>query len=166
MFLTDEIGKGDWDNEYVVGELIKNLQERAEEDPEEDPDDSFKEASVRLFAWIVGEKKWSLLRDFPVFAKETDSDSRRTIIKLESTEDEEERPLSPVLSWSEDLQPYSELFPRRYIIADAFFEAVPHLDVWQMLEKQDFLKRDVIITRNVRFKTFLPDEPLTEEGGA
>ena len=157
--LTDEVGKGDWDNEYVVGELIKKLQECADEDP----DGSFKKASVRLFTWIVGQKNWSRLRDFPVFAEETDSDSRRTIIKLERTEGEEERPLSPVLSWPEDLQPYSELFPRRCIIANAFFQAVPHLDVWQMLEKQGFLKRDVIITRNIRFKTFLPDEPLTEE---
>ena len=161
--LTDEVGKGDWDNEYVVGELIKKLQKYADEDSEEDPDDSFKQASVRLFAWIVGQKDWSLLRGFPVFAEETDSDSRSTIIKLERTENEEERPLAPIQSWAADLQPYSELFPRRCIIANAFFDAVPHLDVWQMLEKQDFLKRDVIITRNVRFKTFLPDEPLTEE---
>ena len=157
--LTDEVGSGDWDNEYVIGELIKKLQERADEDP----DDSFKQASVRLFAWIVDQKDWSLLRGFPVFAEETDSDSRSTIIKLERTENEEGRPLAPIQSWSEDLQPYSDLFPRRYIIANAFFEAVPHLDVWQMLEEQDFLKKDVIITKNVRFKTFLPDEPLTEE---
>ena len=157
--LTDKVGKGDRGGEYVVQELIRKLQERAEDDP----DDDFAEASVRLFAWIVGHEDWNLLRDFPAFAEETDSDSRRTIIKLERTEEEEERPLSPIPSWSKDLQAYSELFPRRFIIARAFFQAVPHLDIWQMLDEQGFLKRDVIITKDVYFNVFLPDEPLTDE---
>lgn len=159
LSLTEEVGKGDREDEYVVQELIRKLQERAENDP----DDNFAEASVRLFARIVDHEDWNLLRDFPAYAEKADSDSRRTIIKLEYTEDEEERPLAPILSWPEDLQPYSELFPRRFIIAKAFFEAVPHLDAWQMLDEQGFLKRDVIITKDVYFKTFLPDEPLADE---
>lgn len=157
--LTEKVGKGDREGEYVVQELIRKLQERAENDP----DDNFAEASMRLFAWIVDHGDWNLLRDFPAYAEKADSDSRRTIIKLEYDEDEEDRPLAPILSWPEDLQPYSELFPRRFIIAKAFFEAVPDLNVWEMLDEQGFLKRDVIITKNEYFKTFLPDEPLTDE---
>ena len=156
--LADEVGAGERDSAYVVGELIKKLQERAEKNP----DDNFAKASVRLFAWIVGQEDWDHLRSFPVFAQGSVTDNR-TVIKLERNAYEEERPLAPVPSWSENLRPFSELFPWRYILADAFFEAVSDSNIWQTLDEQEFLKNDVLITKDVCFKTFLPEELLSEE---
>lgn len=154
--LSEEIGAGIRKNRYVVQKLIEKLQER------EEPDDSFAEASVNIFAWIVNQKDWNLLRNFPAFSEDGGTGDPR-LIKLERDPENEDRPLAPVRAWKDDLQPYSELFPWRYILADAFFEAVPDPDVWQELDKQGFLKRSVMITKNVHFDTFLPDEPLTEE---
>ena len=156
--LVDEVGKGDRNSDYIVGELIKMLHECAENEI----DNGFKEASVRLFTWIVSENKWLLLRGFPVFSSENGTNGPR-IIKLERDKEDDERPLVPVKAWSEDLQPYSDLFPRRYIMANAFFEATPNSDIWQMLDEQGFLRKDVIIGKNVYFDTFLPDEPLTDD---
>ena len=64
----------------------------------------------------------------------------------------------------DDLQPYSELFPRRHILANTFFDAVPDPDIWQTLEEKGFIRRNVIITirRNASFNALLPEDPLTE----
>lgn len=155
--LDNEVGKGDWNGEYVLGEILKDIRKRAEDDP----DDDFAEASVRLFAWIVGQKGWDLLRDFPVFAEKANDDNWR-VIKLERTDENNDQSLAPVRAWTNDLQRFSDLFPRRYILADDFFEAVSDSDVWQTLDEQGFLKRDVIITKEVYFRRFLPNEFLTD----
>ena len=157
--LEHEDGAGVWDDKYVVDELIRELQKRAAENL----DDNFAKASVGLFAWIVSQENWSLPHGFPVFAEETSANNIRRVIKLEPTTEEEDRPLAPVLAWSEDLQLYSELFPRRRILADAFFEAAPNSTVWRTLDEQGFLKNDVIITKKLYFDTFLPDENLTDD---
>ena len=155
--LSDESGEGDWDSKYVVGELIKRLQERAENDP----NDNFGRASIRLFAWIVSQESWDLLRGFPVFAERGNSDSW-TVIKLERAAEDEVRPLAPVKAWEEYLRPFSELFPQRYTLDNAFFDAAPDTDVWQKLDDAEFLRRDVIIRKETYFCVFLPDKPLTE----
>ena len=154
--LSDVSGAGDWDNDYVVGELIKKLQERAD-----NPDDEFGQASVRLFAWIVSQENWRLLSGFPVFSERGESDNWN-IFKLERIEANTDGPLAPIMAWPEDLQPFSELFPRRHTLSNDFFKAVSNPEVWQTLGKENFLRQDVIITKEVRFDTFLPDEPLTE----
>ena len=156
--VADDTGRGDWDNEYVVGELIKKLKGQSEEAP----DDGFAKASVRLFAWVCGHNEWNLLRDFPLFTEESDSEVRR-VIKLEHEPDDEVRTLAPVRTWAEHLQPYSELFPRRYIIADDFFAAAPCQQVWLTIDKEGFCRRDVIIRKKVKHNTFLPNEPLTDD---
>ena len=136
---SEEIGAGVRENRYVVQQLIKKLQERKK------LDDSFAEASVSIFAWITSQRDWNLLRDFPTFSEDGGTGDPRPI-KLERDPENEDRPLAPVRAWKDDLQPYSELFPWRYILADAFFEAVPDPDIWQELDEQDFLKRSVMIT--------------------
>ena len=139
------------DSGYVVQHLIAKLQKYADEKP----DDKFAEASVHLFTWIVGQKNWDRLRGFPVLAKEGDSDNRRAF-RLNLSEEDDNRPLAPIRAWPENLQPYSDLFPWRYILADDFFEASPDPDIWKTLDEKGFLKRGVIITKNIYFKTFLP----------
>ena len=156
--LSDESGAGDWDSEYITGELIKKLQERAEKNP----DDKFGQASVLLFAWIVGQESWDLLRGFPVFAERGNSNSW-TVIKLERAAENEVRPLAPVKAWEEDLQPFSELFPQRHTLDNAFFDASPDKDVWEKLDDSGFVRKDTVIRKEVYYNTFLPDEPLTEE---
>ena len=156
--LADEAGAGDWDNVYVVGELIKRLRERAESNP----DAKFGEASVSLFAWIVEQENWNLLLDFPAYAAEVDGDNHR-VVKLERNPDGELLPLAPTPSWEEDLRQFLEIFPKRNTLADAFFDAAPSSDIWQALVDEGFLRRDVVITKNKYLSTFLPDEPMTEE---
>ena len=156
--LSEEVGLGDWDNDYVVGELIRRLRDRAET-----PDDAFAEASVRLFAWIVEQKKWDLLRGFPVFSNESPPAQWR-VIKLDRAVEDDVMLLAPVSAWPQDLQRFSKLFPSRYTLANAFSKAVSDPKVWENLEKEGFVRRDVVITRKMQvdFNTFPPDEPLTE----
>lgn len=160
--LAGEKGAGDMQNEEVVKRLIGKLKEHAEQNPE--PDDDFAKASVGLFSWIVGEKDWDRLRGFPVFAEDADSDKRK-VVSLECTEEKDDLPLAPILAWPEDLQPYSELFPWRFILAERLFGVVSDKDVWQVLEEKGFLRRDVIITKNLEidFAKFLSDESWDEK---
>ncbi len=154
--LGDEPGAGNRDNEYVIGELIKRLQECIEKNPDSD----FEKASVRLFARIVAQEKWDLLRGFPVFSA-GDSDSRR-IIKLQRAEEDDERPLAPVRAWPENLQLFSDLFPPHHTLSDDFFEATSD-SVWQTLSEKCFLWIDVVITKNKYHNDFLPDASLNED---
>ena len=156
--LDYEIGKGNLESEQLVQELVATLQQRAEKDP----DDSFKKASVRLFAWIVGRKDWSKLRSFPVFAEESSVDNPR-IIRLMPSSNEDELLLAPISAWQESLRPYAELFPTRYTLAHDFFEVEPDTNTWQTLDKQGFLKNDVLITKILTCDEFLPDENLTDD---
>ena len=82
---------------------------------------------------------------------------------MERGDENGDQPLAPVRAWANDLQRFSDLFPKRYILADDFFKAVSDSDVWQTLDERGFLKRDVIITKEVYFPRFLPDEFLTAD---
>lgn len=158
--LKDKIGKGDMKNEDVVKKLMEELQEHAERNP----DDNFAEASVGIFSWIVGEKNWDRLRGFPVFAEDGNSDKRKVICLRDATE-QDDILLAPISAWPEDLQQYSQLFPKSYILSERFFDIASGEDVWQALDDQEFLKRDVIITnvKNLNFGKILLDEPLTKD---
>ncbi len=153
--LDGEAGAGEWNNEYVIGELIKIIQERAEENP----DDKFAKTSVKLFAWIVDQKDWGRLHGFPVFAKEGNSDNT-TVLYLPRTAPESDVPMAPINAWKEGLQPFHELFPSSRILADAFFEAVPDLNVWQVLNKRGLIKTNVVINKEERFSRFYANDPL------
>ena len=161
--LADEVGAGEWDGEYVLKELIDRLKKCGEED---NLDNKFKETSVSLFSWIVEQKDWDRLSGFPVFSLEEENDpTKRRGIKLEKVEMDAEGLLAPVKSWSEALQPYSDLFPRRYILADAYFETTSTSDTWEALKERGFVKKDVIISKikNIDFKKFHPDESLSRD---
>ena len=156
--IGSEVGAGDRDTAYVSAELIRKLRDRSKTNPDAD----FERASVRFFSWIVEQEHWSLLRDFPAFSVESDSGTRE-IIKLESESESESRPLAPVLAWETDLCKFAELFPKRYVLADAFFESTPDPTVWQTLVEKGFLRRNVLVVSDKHLRRFLPSEPLSEE---
>ncbi len=138
--LSEKEGAGDMNSNEVVDTLCQKLRDRADENPDED----FQEASARLFAWIVGQEDWNNLRGFPVFAKDSKSDS--PILDL-PTAHSGELPLAPVGAWDEDLQQFSELFPPDRILADVFFKKVSSPETWKQLDEQGFIRWDMIIQR-------------------
>lgn len=156
--LREYQGSGDWDNEYVVTELIKKLLERAGKEP----DEKFTEASARLFAWLVGHEKYDHMRGFPAFAKEHSS-AKATVVHLPPNAQILECPLAPIPAWPEGLQQFSDLFPPTRILADAFFEQVPEVGAWQKLKTQSFVSTSVVMTNDEVISKFYPDHPLAGE---
>ena len=156
--IAEEVGAGNRDTGYVARELIRRLRDRAETNL----DTRFEHASTRLFSWIVAHESWNLLRDFPVFAEPSDDSGSRRIIKLEINADDDTRPLAPVSAWESDLQQFSELFPKQYILADTFFESAPHPAVWQTLDEKGFLRINVLVPSDKHFREFLPDKLLED----
>ena len=159
--LAGETGYGDADNEFVLGHLIKKLQELSDNNQN---DKNFRKTSVRLFAWIAhqDQKGWNHLRDVPVFAK--DGKHYRS---LPSTSPPDTPLLAPIRAWSEDLQQFGELFPPDRILDDSFFEVIPNPDLWEMLCKQNFVRRNMIRDWNnqINLKNFSPEIYENEDDG-
>ncbi len=157
--LVQETGAGNINNEFVVSDIISRIRKRADEDP----GDSFKEASVRLFAWIVNREDYSHLLNFPVFAEDGKSGSLSVHYLPNATHNTDFSllPLAPVRAWPEDLQPFKDLFPPNSILADAFFEVVSNPDTWQILSGQRLVNMAILyLYRNkkqVNLKEFSPD---------
>ena len=136
--LNEEDGPGYMKNEEVVDKLLVNLLNRAD-----DPDTTFKEASVSLFGWIVNQEEFTRLFNFLVFTVDG-----KSILKLSSA-DNRTTPLAPARSWSEDLQPFADLFPPERILNDAFFQKVPDQEVWNHLNDLGIVRTDVITSREM-----------------
>ena len=157
--LNDQVGAGDKDNESVVPKIINKLRERAEENP----DGGFREASVRLFAWVVNQNAYSHLLSFPAFAEDTKS-GNFALLYLPAPQQNRNLsllPLSPVRAWPADLQPFADLFPPDSILADAFFEAVSNSDTWRGLQEQSLVNMEICGSWSeggeVNLKAFSPD---------
>ena len=155
--LSEETETKDADNEYILERLIKELQKRADNNPADD--NNFKEASARLFAWIVRQDKkdWNHLRNVPVFTEDG-----TVYHSLSSASPNSKRPLAPVRAWPEALQQFSDLFPPERILADAFFEDLPDPNMWRMLDAEKFIRWNMIIrgdnSDNIRvLNLFSPD---------
>lgn len=141
--LDEKYGAGDLDNERVVKRLIEKLRARGDANP----DDRFAEASVGIFKWISDHEDWNRLIDFPAFAEKNRGDGKMHVIKMQRLQGEDgEYPyLAPVPAWAEDLQHYSDLFPKSCVLATAFFDAVTDSDVWKHLNEDGFAKNCVTI---------------------
>ena len=135
--LSDEKGAGDADNEFILSKLIEKLKKLAEYNSD---DNKFKEASTRLFAWIVRQKDWEHLHDVPVFTKDGTVHS-----SLSSVTSKILLPLAPIGAWDNELQQYSDLFPPERILDDSFFEVIPDPDLWQKLCEQKFIRKNMIL---------------------
>ena len=107
--LAEESGAEDWGNEYVVGELIKRIRERAEKNP----DDNFRRASIYLFTWMVQQENWDALRGFPVFSRRVAPDRPIEVVYLPRNTQDVTDPVAPVGAWPEDLRPFADLFPAK-----------------------------------------------------
>ena len=156
--VSEEPGLGDWDNEYVVGEVTRRIRERADEDP----DDDFKKASTELFSYMVQQENWGALRGFPVFSRMVGSDQTTAVIDLPSNDQEIEPPLAPVAAWPEDLRPFADIFPPNLILADDFLDDLPDADDWRPLVERSLVRTDILNPRSVRFNRFYPDHPLAD----
>ena len=159
--LAEESGAEDWGNEYVVGELIKRIRERAEKNP----DDNFRNASINLFTWMVQQENWDALRGFPVFSRRVAPDRPIEVVYLPRNNQDVTDPVAPVGAWPEDLRPFADLFPPNRILADDFFEALPNIESWQLLVEQSLVKTEVVVSNREHFSKFYPDSPLPEEVG-
>lgn len=154
------------DNESILGDLIGDLNGDLKGDAVENK--RFKEASVRLFAWIVHNKQYTDLWGFTVFAEGSNSEKLDIIsLPLRKTNDDPdmEIPLAPIRAWNDDLQKYYELFPQRHILANDFYDAVPEEDIWQKLDERKIVRKNVIVRHpgKVSFEVFQPHDPLTKE---
>ena len=80
-----------------------------------------------------------LLWDVPVFTKDGEPHH-----SLRNTIHNGETLLAPIRSWPEDLQECKNIFPPNRILADAFFKEVNDSKVWKHLEKEGFVRRNMI----------------------
>ena len=148
--LTEVMGRGYIDPDSVASKLIEELKNKAQGNI----DDKFKDASPRLFAWIVLQKNYSVLRGYPVFTADG-----KSVRYLPSSIQDDAPPLAPIRAWPESLREFSgHLFPKERILADAFFDVLPDPEAWKHLDQQGLIKGNVIIQRDeTDFKLLSPE---------
>ncbi len=136
--LENHVGKGDLDNDRVLQSLIGKLQEHTNEKQNE----TVKDASVRLFSWIVKHGKYSFLSNFPVFTSDGE-----TIIQLPSPQNSRNSPFAPVKAWPEEIRKFSDLFPPNNIMNEVYFDLVSNRDTWDQLQQQRLIRLIPIIQK-------------------
>ena len=124
--------------------------------------DKFTQASPRFLAWLVTNQQWTHLAGFPAFSTRPDDGSCEVLWLGQKGSGDVDVPLAPIKAWPEDLQQYADLFPWRYILADAFFPVMPAVDGWQILSEKGYVRTDVVVKSDKALGDFLPDEPLPE----
>ena len=132
--LDNEDGRGFLKIDEVIDRLIAKLTNRTSENP----DDAFLKASVNLFGWIVSQKEFNRLSNFPLYAV-----GRKSVIELPGAGNRMP-PLAPVRSWHKGLQSFEDLFPPEVILNDVFFQKVPDQEVWNCLKDLGVVRTDVI----------------------
>ena len=70
--------------------------------------------------------------------------------------------MAPVSAWQEDLKQFDDLFPPDRILADDFKVCDP--EAWEQLDKQDLIRKSMIITRNETDLTKL--SPYVDQEGS
>ena len=156
--LEDEEGAGDLGSDEVCERLLVKLRESASKSPT----DNFAAAGARLFAWIARHGAFERLRDFPVFARDGDTEGV-TVMYTPRTLSEGEPPLGPVKTWPKDLQPFADIFPPASIMAFDFFEALPDLDIWRELDgRERLVGRTVVLAKSVGLDQVFLSEPLPD----
>ena len=148
--LSEVMGRGYMDRDSVTSKLIEELKNKAQGNI----DDKFKDASPRLFTWIILQKNYSALRGYPVFTADS-----KSVRYLPSSIQNGAPPLAPIRAWPESLREFSEhLFPKERILADAFFDVLPDPEAWKHLDQQGLIKGNVIIQRDeTDFKLLSPE---------
>lgn len=163
--LSDEIGRGDYENKDVVGRIIDKLNSQAKYNY---LIDNFDQSSVRLMAWLVLQTEqwaWDFLNGFPAFSSSSGDSNRRFLALGRKGADDTDLPLAPVKSWSKDLQRYARIFPPTLTLADDFYDATPVASIWKKLAEEGIVRTDIIVTHESNYEVFLPDDPLPEGTG-
>lgn len=150
-----EAGMEDFTNLDLVNLIVKRLRIRNMREI----DEVFSAASVRLFAWMVGDGRIGL-RTFPAFSQ----DGGFLSLGTRDTNDNEipEIPLAPALAWPEELREYVDLFPPDRTLADAYYRAVPS-DAWTSLAESRVVRTNPLVICTRVLTSLLTDPPLPNE---
>ena len=157
--LANETGKGERGNKEVSREVADKLQELSNK---KDIEDEFTKASPRFLAWLASNGK---LGDFPVFhafSRRPNSGNCQVLTLDLGGSSNSERPLTPIKTWATNLQPYADLLPWQFIMADDFVSAIPDIEVWKTLGSKGYVNTDIIVNSKMSIGAFLPDEPLPD----
>ena len=157
--LEDEDDVKELHDKEIVGLLSTELRKHVGKKP----DDNFKKASTQLFAWVVNsdpEDYSDLLLDVPVFTKDDELHH-----SLRNTIHNDETLLAPVCSWPKGLRECQDIFPPNRILADDFFKEVNDSKVWEYLDDEGYVRRDMIIEgkKTVNSQDFLLVGELGED---
>lgn len=146
--LDEKPGKGDRGTEDVLTRLIARVMSKAN-------DQVFQEASASLFSYLVAQQEWHKLKNFVVYSQ---GDSAETI-ELGGSDP----PLAPLGAWEPTARTFSDLFPKRRILAERFYTVVPDASAWSVLDREGLVLSELLIHCNRKTNTLRHDEPRDED---
>ena len=157
--LANETGKGEYSNREVSREIADKLQELSNK---EDLAVEFTRASPRFLAWLVSNDKLGGFPIFHAFSRRPNSENCQVLTLDLGGSSNAEPPLTPIKTWTTGLQPFADLLPWQFIMADDFASVIPDVEVWKTLSDKGLVKTDVAVNSNKPIGAFLPDEPLPD----
>ena len=163
--LSEEEGKGDYSNAPIVERILNELRKQVQREETGGVEESAREASNRLLAWMVRNDHIDKIDHFPVWSEAHDEVEPEVIWLGHTPMEDGELPLAPVGAWSSDLQEFADLFPRSRMLAGSYFDCLPKIEQWERLERNHLVRTDVVVRRQQshKFQDSPPDEALTEE---
>lgn len=145
--------------------LSKAIAEIKEQSKDGSADETFRQANVSLFWWIVKHQQLAMLDGFPALTQELNKEEHQVLTLEYHKPDEAETPLAPPACWPATAREFFDLFPRRFILSNEYFDACSDPELWRRVLEAGYIRINPVYVTSETIKTFIPDEPLPEADG-
>jgi len=113
----------------LLNQLLKTVKEKAKSNPN---DEHFEKANLNLFEWLTNKKQYELLKEYPVYSRQTNDKNKESIAYLGC----KEGILAPIERWSGQGRDFVQLFPQEFIISSKY--TIPK-EAWDALQTQNLV---------------------------
>jgi hypothetical protein len=113
----------------LLDRLLKAVKEQAKA---ASTAEAFHSANVELFWWLVNNKRYDRLANYPIFCRRTNEKGEESIAYLGG----KEIMLAPIERWPEKSRIFFELFPSEYVMSSKYWKTS---DAWDILQSQKII---------------------------
>jgi hypothetical protein len=143
----------------LLGQLIQSVTAKSEAHV---ASQSYREANVALFSWLLRWRDFDKLEGFPCLSHNTDPKNYSLIRVTRNATDPEQITLGPPALWPEKAREFLDLFPDRHIISQDYFDAYPDSQAWKAFVSESFIRSDPVFDSQGSDVELLASEPLPE----
>lgn len=142
----------------LLSETLEELKGKAGKNSA--PNADFKEANLKLFAWVAENNYIDFLDGYPALTELSSEDSYQFLHLTRSLN--EDTPLAPHGCWPQAASEFIALFPKQYVLLSAYYAHCQDANLWANLASYGYVRTSPLYASSEQISRFLPDEPLPE----